>query len=123
MGLLADVPPGQRHWKCLLIQVTAAYAPSPGLQPVIGGLGFPHPRPLLFFTTSLMESSMPAATHTKAAEQHEATAKAHKAAAELHGKGNHSAAVEKSKEAHGSGEAAQKVSTEAHGKSTAHAKK
>ena len=65
---------------------------------------------------------MPAATHTKAAEHHEAAAKAHKAAADLQGKGNHSAAVEKSKEAHGCCETVQKQSAAAHGKSQAHAK-
>ncbi len=66
---------------------------------------------------------MPVTTHTKAAEHHEAAAKAHKAAADLHGKGDHTAAVEKSTTAYGSGEAAQKLATEAHGKSAAHAKK
>lgn len=66
---------------------------------------------------------MPMATHTKAAEDHRAAAQAHQSAAELHGKGDHSAALEKSTKAKGCCDTAHKSSTDAHGKSTAHAKK
>jgi hypothetical protein len=66
---------------------------------------------------------MPVASHTKAAEHHETAAKAHAVAAELHGKGDHSAALEKSAKAQGCCDAAQKASTDAHSKSAMHAKK
>ena len=42
---------------------------------------------------------MPMATHTKAAEDHKTAAQAHQTAADLHGKGDHSAALEKSTKA------------------------
>ena len=59
---------------------------------------------------------MPMATHTKAVEDH-------RSAAELHGKGDHSAALEKSAKAKGCCDTAHKSSTDAHSKSTAQAKK
>ncbi len=65
---------------------------------------------------------MPIASHTKAAEQCATAAEAHKSAAEMHGKGDHSAALEKSTKAQGCCDAAQKSSTEAHGKSAIAAK-
>ena len=66
---------------------------------------------------------MPMASHTKAAEDHRAAAQAHQTAAELHGKGDHTAALEKSTKAKGCCDRANKSSTDAHGKSTAQAKK
>jgi len=65
---------------------------------------------------------MPIATHTKAAEHCTAAAQAHKSAAELHGKGEHTAALEKSSKAQGCCDDAKKASAEAHGKSTTKAK-
>lgn len=66
---------------------------------------------------------MPVATHTKAAEHHSNAAAEHKAAADLHGKGQHDAALEKSKKAQTCCDTAKTASSEAHGKSAAHAKK
>ena len=66
---------------------------------------------------------MPMATHTKAAEDHKTAAQAHQAAADLHGKGDHSAALEKSTKAKSCCDTAQKSSTDAHSKSTEQAKK
>jgi hypothetical protein len=66
---------------------------------------------------------MPMATHTKAAEDHRAAADAHQTAAEMHGKGNHSAALEKSTTAKCCCDTANKSSADAHGKSAAQVKK
>jgi hypothetical protein len=66
---------------------------------------------------------MPIASHTKAAEHCASAAQAHKSAAEMHGKGDHSAALQKSADAKGCCDAAQKSSTDAHGKSATAAKK
>lgn len=66
---------------------------------------------------------MPVASHTKAAEHCTAAANEHKAAADLHGKGDHSAALEKSGKAHGCCGDAQKASSEAHAMSAKSAKK
>lgn len=57
---------------------------------------------------------MPMSCHTKAAKDHEAAAQAHHAAAELHGKGDHSAALEKSTKAHNCCCSAQKSTEDAH---------
>ena len=65
---------------------------------------------------------MPKATHTKAAETHEAAAIFHRTAAEHHDKGDHAKGHEHSKTENGHFETAHKVSTEAHGKSASHAK-
>jgi hypothetical protein len=66
---------------------------------------------------------MPMATHTKAAEDHRTAAEVHETAAALHGKGEHSAALEKSTTAKGCCDTAHKSSTDAHTKSTAQAGK
>ncbi len=66
---------------------------------------------------------MPIASHNKAAEDHKSAAQAHQAAAECHGKGDHSAALEKSTKAQSCCGAAQKSSTDAHAKSAMQAKK
>ncbi len=66
---------------------------------------------------------MSQASHTKAAEHHEATAETHRTAAEHDGKGDLAKGLEHPTKAHGQSEAARKMSTEAHGKSVAHAKK
>jgi hypothetical protein len=66
---------------------------------------------------------MPMATHTKAAKDHRAAADAHQTAAELHDKGNHPAALEKSRHAKSCCDTAHKTSADAHIKSAAFAKK
>jgi hypothetical protein len=66
---------------------------------------------------------MPMATHTKAAEDHRTAAEVHETAAELHGKGEHSAALEKSTMAKGCCDTAHKSSADAHSKSSAQANK
>jgi hypothetical protein len=66
---------------------------------------------------------MPMATHTKAAEDHEAAAVAHHAAAELHGKGDHPAALTEATKAKCCCDTAQKTSTDAHVKSAAQVNK
>ena len=66
---------------------------------------------------------MPIASHNKAAEDHKSAAQAHQAAAECHGKGDHSAAFEKSTKAQSCCGAAQKSSEDAHAKSDMQAKK
>jgi hypothetical protein len=60
---------------------------------------------------------MPCASHTKAAENHEAAAKAHHGAAELHEKGEHKAALAKSTDAKCCCGTAQKATDDAHEKS------
>ena len=67
--------------------------------------------------------TMPVATHTKAAEQHTSAAAEHKAAADLHGKGQHDAALEKSKQAQSCCDSAKTASSDAHCKSSARAEK
>lgn len=66
---------------------------------------------------------MAMAEHTKAAEDHRAAAEAHQTAAELHGKGDHSAALEKSTMAKCCCDTAQQSSTDAHHKSTEQVRK
>ena len=61
--------------------------------------------------------------HNKAAKDHEAAAQAHHAAADLHGKGDHSAALEKSTEAHSCCCSAQKSTEDAHKMSAQSAQK
>ena len=66
---------------------------------------------------------MPAATHTKAAEDHKLAAKSHEATAQLHTKGDHTAALDSSAKTKDCCDTAHKSSTDAHGKSAMHAKK
>jgi hypothetical protein len=56
---------------------------------------------------------MPVATHIQAADDHKKAAQAHENAAALHGKGDHTAALEKSTKAKGCCDTAQKSTTEA----------
>ena len=65
---------------------------------------------------------MPCASHTKAAENHEAAAKAHLGAAKLHEEGEHKAALAKSTDAKCCCATAQKATAEAHEKSAIQAK-
>jgi hypothetical protein len=66
---------------------------------------------------------MPMASHTKAANDHEAAAAAHHAAAELHGQGDHAAAMEQSTKAHGCCCSADKSTADAHKLSAAKMKR